>query len=484
MMRTLGVTPILLGTLFWSSPVPLEGQATPHGDVIAGNALRISLSGEMKLNLVARNRRYFKAALGDAITGAAGLPLGRSGGSTGNGGEVILDPQVTVGLQSQLADEVYAMIELETPFNVFNDTGGSNSGTGTSVTGRRFIEVEQAYVRWEDALTSGLTLKFGVQDFVKDFAGNGNPFLLDISHSESPFGNPTAGSDFGSPQSSSSGLVGSQEASGLYGRYDLGRTAIDAFYFTIAESFRENDDDVIFGSTLEHEIEAAGWNGKVGAVLYALQNDGASYMWTWGGGGSMTGMNGELKVYGEAYTQFGEYLSSQPNPPLNGRRILQRGAFAVYGGARYNFGVFGDLCPYIEASYWEISGDDNGANRKNDNWVSFENNNDTLVLEDGYYGLDIDSNYRAIKIRAGINPTEAWTVEALYAYLELQDNDGTADNTTSRHSKLGDEFDISARFRATDYLNFRLATGWVIDSKALGVRTNMSVTMVQAEVKF
>ena len=55
------------------------------GDVKPGNALRITIDGSLKLTLVSRNDDFFRAALGDAVTGAAGAPLGRSGAGGGTG---------------------------------------------------------------------------------------------------------------------------------------------------------------------------------------------------------------------------------------------------------------------------------------------------------------------------------------------------------------------------------------------------------------
>ena len=85
--------------------------------------------------------------------------------------------------------------------------------------------------------------------------------------------------------------------------------------------------------------------------------------------------------------------------------------------------------------------------------------------------------------------TDPWsgspcTFQTMYAYFELQDNNGTADNTPAKHDKLGSEVDVSITFHATDYLRFKLATGFLFDANALGVGSNINVTVFEAALSF
>ncbi len=399
-----------------------------------------------------------------------------------------------------------AIVELETPFNVLGDAGGSNTSGATGFGGsRRQLDVEQAYVQW--LFRDDFTLFVGIQDYKQDLSDSGNPFLIDVTRSESPFNNPGIGSttganvDFGSPQSASSGLVGTQEASGALLRMQQNNLSVDMFYFTINETFRKNNDDVLFGVLLENSIEGD-WVGKAGLTLNALQNDSHSYLWTFGGGFNLRGMNEALKLYGEGYGQAGTYNSNggpttgtvvgSTRPALGTRDIEQQGAFAFYGGFRFYLKQLGadhteesPSAPYLDASYWEISGDDDGADSNNSSFVSLENNNDSIVVEDGYYGLDIDTNYRAVKARIGFSPTKSTDFEFMYAWFGMQDNSaGRADNTPASHDKIGDEFDFNLYYRATEYLTFRFASGWLISPDALGLGDDINVTTISAHVRF
>jgi hypothetical protein len=448
--------------------------ATLGGDVKPLRAIRITLSGEMRLDGVYRDDDYFDAALGDAITGAPGSALGWDGSSTpSNGGDSFLMPWISIDIDTQLSQGVNALLTLETPFNEFVDNvGGSGSG--------RSLDVEQAYVRWMGAFVPDLTLVVGIQEYVVDFAGNGDPFLVDVSRSENAFSNPTAAADFGTPQSPSSGSPSSQEGAGALGEIQLGDAELDLFYFVLEETFRLEEDSAFFGAVLDYGFETRDWNGTLGILFVDMQNDPSSDVFTAGGGGHVETASGGLKFYAEGYGQFGRYLNH-----LSGfGRITQKRSFGAFGGIRYVIPGLDEMRPWIDASYWEVSGDDQGNDGENGSFVSLEGNNDTIVIEDSYYGLDIDQNYRAVKAKGGLNLTEDWSVEALYAYFELQDNsNGTSSNQTG-HDKLGEEVDLTVHFRATDYLNFRLGTGWLLDPVALGMRSTINVTVLSAEVRF
>ncbi len=452
-----------------------SGGVTLGGDVKPARAIRITLSGEMKFDGVYRNKRYFGAALGDGITGAAGTPLGWTGSATGTDGDFFMNPWVALNIDTELADGVNAMVTLETPFDAFTrNVGGSGSG--------RTLDVDQAYVQWLGAFVPDLTLVVGIQDYVVDFSGNGNPFLIDVGNAESAFSNPssTAGADFGSPQSSSAGRVGSQEAAGILGELNIGDAELDLFYFTLQETFRNDADESMFGAVIDYAFETQDWRGQAGFVFFDLQNDSSSNVWTYGGGGHLESASGDMKVYGEAYGQFGRYA----NNLMGFGRISQNRSFAVIGGIRYYVSGMEEVRPWVDFSYWEISGDDNASDKRNGNFVSLESNNDTLIMEDAYYGLDLDSNYRALKFKGGMNLTPDWSLEGSYSFFELQDNtNGTAANM-SGHDKLGDEIDIIANYRATDYLTFQFGAGWLLDAQALGVGSNISITKLTAEIRF
>ncbi|MEM7166790.1 MAG: alginate export family protein [Planctomycetota bacterium] len=464
-MRNVLVLGCLLA-LVGTSPAAAQGSV---GDVVPERAIRITVGGSIDLNLVARNEQFFRAALAGGVLDP-GTP------TTASGGDVFLDPIISLDLTVQLREGVTAVVQLETPYSEQGDAGGINTTTAGSES--RVLDVEQVFVRWEGAFDSpDLTLQVGIQDFSNDFAGTGNPFFVDVSHSENPFDSAT-----GAPPAPSSWMVGTQEASGIFTRYNAGDVDLDLFYFTIGEGLRGSTDMTLDGATLQTDSGPdtdQPWN--LGAGLYVLESDADSRLFTLGGGGSTTLMDGALKLYGEAYGQFGSYAEMSGSAG----DIDQEDAFAVFGGARFTM-LDTVYQPYIDVSYWEISGDSNTTDGNNENFVSLEGNNDTLIVEDGYYGFDIDTNYRAIKVRGGFTPAD-WDrlrVEVLYAFFELQDNNGTLGAPSSTQDKIGDELDIVVDFFATEYLTFRVATGGLFDPDALGLGDDVNSSRIEARVKF
>lgn len=469
------------------------------GDIVPEKALRITISGELRLSLVSRNERVFKAIFGPARSGQTPVPLAGTASAPrlgpgltpataltpigGTGSETILDPLIALNLDVQLADGVNAFLQLQTPYQ-FGDEGGSTPSSSVGVV-RRTLEVEQLYVNWQGAFVPELSLRLGIQEFKHDFTGNGNPFFVDVSRAETPFDNPgpnnaTNGTaDTGAPQASSGGLVHTQEAAGASALWEVGDLDLEMFYFTIGETYRKNSDRTLFGVSLSTDSDLSdemAWNAGVG--LYMMQNDSSSVVYTFGGGGAIHLMNESLKVYGEAYLQWGDY-----NHIGGAGDIDQQEAFAIYGGFRYTLpDVTGN--PYIDLSYWEISGDDDGGDTKNTAFVSLENNNDTIIVEDGLYGLDIDQNYRAIKGKVGFSPHSQIRIDALYAFFQLHENNGTYSAIGTTQDKIGDEFDVSVRYFATDYLTFRAAAGWLVDPKALGLSSDLNIVLVEARVEF
>ena len=79
---------------------------------------------------------------------------------------------------------------------------------------------------------------------------------------------------------------------------------------------------------------------------------------------------------------------------------------------------------YFEASGWFLMGDDgsatnNGRPAKNKDFMSMENNNQTLIVEGSQAGLDIDSNYFAIKAETGITLVDVVDVKLVGGLFRL-----------------------------------------------------------------
>lgn len=450
---------IVLSMLFIAADF-VVAQTSLGGDVKPGRALRLTITGDMTLSFVDRSGSFADAALGDTLGGAA-APLASGWGETADG--FFIDPIVHLGIEASVSEAVNARIVLETPFDVaVNERDGNVP-----------FSLGEAAVSWEGAFSPEFDLDFGIVDYALDFSGNGNPFLIDLGNAESAFGN--GADDTGAPQSSSAGRVQALQPAGAVGHYDLGENTLDMFIFDISPA----DSETLFGVIYGLPLDTGDYQGDLGITLINANNDSGGSLLTLGGGGHLSGSDG-MKFYGEIYWQFGDYGND-----AEGNTINQDGAYGLVAGVHYDLPEADENeAPWVDISIWDMSGDDDATDGDNSSFVSYEFNNDTIVLEDAYYGLDIDTNYTAFKVKGGMNVSQEWSVQGLYAYATLNQNNGGAASNGNNSNKIGDEFDFRATYRATDYLTFYINAGTLQNAKALGVGSGIEVISVTSEIRF
>ncbi len=510
------------------------------------HAIDLQLMGQIDMGVIQRNNAFNNAYWGPCIDGGT-QEVSRANGVTADGRRIapainsatgslfVIDPQLSVGLEATLPSNVIAMIELSTPFYVIGDEGGSTSVRKSDLTIRnyeyqRYLVVEQAYVELRDLFVqdSGMDLRLGITDYSFDFRGNGNPFLIDIQNAENPFLSPTGAQQYlivdqdgdqkWDAESANDARIdpgpfgrNSQEAVGVLVRYTTprGLVSVDGYLFDIYESYNMNRDDFITGVTATINFDEEKRYGKVAPTFLVMSNDSTAAIYTFGAGAQYYPIPDILEVYAEGYYQWGNYAK---NVDVGGAgswgarhfdEILQNKAYAFYAGLRLgsprssyedvstmstdddSLDLLGGWQPYVDCSYWEISGDDEADDSYNSNFVSLENNNLTLIAESSYWGLDIDTNYRAVRLQAGCYPLSSLHAQATYAYLEYQDNNGSVDNHTGRaKNKIGDEVDLTLTYEYSTHVKFRLGTGFLFDPRALGTSKTLNLNLFQAIVDF
>ena len=457
-----GLIAVACGVLLFATPI--DAQTSIGGDVKPKRALRLTLSGDLSLTFVDRSSSFADAALGNGVDdGQAADPLADSWGELSEG--FFIDPIFHLDLEAEVSEGVDANIRIGTPFDA----------TQNPRDGRPPLGIQEAKIRWEGAMNPDLDLDLGVVRYSMDLAGNGNPMFLSLGNSESAFDNPSVDDDNGTPQSSSAGLVDSLNPSGAVGYLDLGENSIDVLLFDLSSANNES----LFGFVYHMPLDTGDYQGNMSFTWINAKNDGGSDLFTLGGGAQVSGADG-LKFYGEAYIQNGDYGSG------NGGGSIDQDAHAFLAGVRYDIPDMNEeAAPWVDVSFWDYSGDSNAADNSNGNFVSYEFNNDTIILEDSYYGLDIDTNYRAFKVKGGMNLSPEWSIQGTFAYAVLNSNSGAlASNPSNNNKKLGDEFDVRATYRATDYLTFHINAGTLQNAKALGVGSGIEVITLTSEVRF
>ena len=508
-----------------TAAVVLAARSGAAQTTVQTSKANVTFSGHLDLTEVYRSGEYFTATKGDAtpantganpfidpgltnaerVSGVTVLP----GVQRPHASEFYMDPNLSLKFAVEVERQVRGVIELRTPF-VNPDAGGKNTTPGVGFFAgfqNRVLEVKQLYAEVDELFSpgekepgSGLLLRAGIQDFKKDLRGDGNSFIIDVSGSEHPFDSgPT-----GAPMRYSAGFADSTEAAGGYARYRVSVLDVDAWIFNLDEGFNAPSigaaprRNLYFwgGSTdIYFDSERKRW-GKAFLTVFDLMNQGNAHLVTEGGGVVVRPIHTDevevLDLFGEIYFQQGSY-AKHVTLPTGITRIKQQDAYALNFGAEVRLpGLhLGEkkFVPYAEVSYVQVSGDDNALDDKNSNFVSLENNNRTVVVENGYYGYDIDTNYRGPRVAFGAN-VGRFSVEALYAYFELVENGGNSvsgggsSGPPSKSNKIGDEIDLSLGYEYSANLHLRLSNGWLLDSAALGQVAATQITLFQVFLDF
>lgn len=472
------------------------------GNVTTKKSQGITISGEIRLDAIFQDRESV-----GIIYNAPGLAPGNPPGSA-----TFVDPRITLNLDVLLARQVSAFLQLRTPPYLKDDFGAvpelEDSAGDTTEYPSRILEVREAYLLIKEFRVPELSVCLGVQNIRYDFTGSGNAFFLGIGECESPF--PPAGGGFFNTMSATRdfelwtpGRTGTIEAGGIKVTYRKKAEAmmcefsLDAFFAITMEGRKDismgppktgDDDQDISGAILTLWVpEAKEPKGSISFLLVSSAYGRDGRIWTYGSGGKFK-CSKDFEIFAEAYGQGGKFYDSfdplSPPPGLFNLSTragdIKQLAFAGYGGGRYTFPDT-PWQPFVEASYWWVSGDRDNTDRRQQNFLSYEDVNDALIIEDGLYGFDIDTNYEAIKCKAGFKPGKDWELSALYGSFSRARDRRAPD-------KLGDEFDFNLRWDYTEDTTFKARLGFLTDSdyitEATGHAKVFSIVAFEAVLRF
>lgn len=470
----------------------------------------ITVGGDMEFHGTFRNRDLLNV---NNVSPGVGLGnrarRARVGGlADRNESAFYVFPTVGLALHAKLAQQVYGHIRMQTaPHGFYDANPGFSDDLGTAF---RHVGVETASVTLDEFLlpSRALSVTVGVQPFALDLRGDGNAFLVDVRQSEdawrgaalndtggaavgvggvtggtSAFGsrNGTGNAADGTGPGSTTGLAGSQEAGGVLVRYGVETMEAQGFFFTVSESRDQGNDTELYGGNLDLKM---GDRGTVRGVLAMFRRDTAQ-IYNLGGGADLYLMRadaGLFEIFGEGYAQRGDFLRNAAD--LGGRDVRQS-SWAFNSGARY--GIEGSsLKPWVEGGYTYVLGDVNPNDNSNRDFVSYEDNDLSLIVEENDYGLDVDSNYQAMRGIAGFRWD--WVADdaipddvgarVSYHYFELARNGGGV-------RKIGDEIDARLDWMYSENLTVGFAAGWLFDIESLaGFNRELHTSQVFVKLDF
>lgn len=441
---------------------PADDNSLPDATrrVYAQRSAYVKLFGNFGLDIASRSRY-----LEDRLTG---VPEEAT----------IYNPNVMVGLLFFDKQDVKALLKLETPQNYIDDFGNDIP---------RLFAIREVYVELASLFPDvfgeeALKLKIGVQDVMWKLRDNVDygSFFMDVSNSGDPFwpgmipgGALATRADWGvwdttsrvtNPgyfEFSDPGLASSKEFGGCRFTYDqVKKTGVklDLLFGVTRETRQLNEDKSLEAAVFSYKFPKD--QGKILTYLTMFSNNPSSRVWSLGAGFHMYADN-SVEVFTEMVGQAGRFLEDytdtgdQPNNLGALGRDIEQLAFGGYWGFRYtNYALMG---LYIEASYWYLSGDDDQTNARQQNFLSYENVDDTMIIEDDNYGLDVDTNYQACKVRTGwvVSQKRKMYIDFLYGYFQRSRDDAIGD-------RIGQEVDVKFKWNYTESCSFMLggAEAW------------------------
>jgi hypothetical protein len=429
-----------------------EPQMSEEGSVAGAGTLRfnedrttryLTLSGALGVSYIFRDKFFSSAALGNNYT---------------DFDADFFDPRITLNLTVQMEKNIRGVLELQNEERdaILHRTSLGNHYITNRAPGNEFrLQVEKAYIEVAQFLTTGLTFKGGIIPFKRALRANGESFFIDLGEAESPFSTRA--------DTHAAGVVTTWQPIQQVQFY------ADAFYLVTAESSFRRQDETVAGINIDLDMtkEARGDDEsridipRFFNLLFAvIQSGSKTVIWNFGGGFSYF-FSGDpqtylIEIYSELLFQFGEYAGKNRAPAFT-LRDQQHLALGTYGGFKFAYQA-SPFKPFLDVSAWYISGDDDDPSaKKNRDLVTYENIRSTLIMEENDYGLDVDSNYWAVKIEGGVSLTpllkEEVRLKLLYAHFE------TIDAPPHRTHRLGEEIDVRLSWEYSSDLSFALNTG-------------------------
>ena len=422
-MKKIGL--LLVAVAFVIAAVNLLNAGQVVTDQSATGAKQIKVSGEMEIPMVSRD-----TGVNSVLDGVA------------ERGDTLWSPLITLNLEAALGDKITGFIQLQ------NRRLEAGVGTAANVDflGGTNLEpaIKQALVKLEKFIVQDLTFTYGLQNLKTALRDGEGAFFLDTGYASATGGFLTE---------PNAGVWNRAKADGEFGglRFDYGSLKNSnyqgmLFVGKIAETAtgQIHDDTSLNGAVVWYKL---GDEKIINLLLTQLNNaENGMKIQTVGLGANYNGAMPNLGAYAEYYNQTGDAAAG-----------VKQSASAYRVGAKYD--VQHSLKPYVDLSYWFLSG---GGTTKNNNFISLENVKSTMILEDEVFGLDLDSNYTAIKLETGVTTKvdldkdgspEDVKVKLLFGQFTLSDQPA---GMTGVDDSLGTEVDLVVTLQYNPSVSFTL----------------------------
>ncbi len=323
-----------------------------------------------------------------------------------------------------------------------------------------------------DLFMPGMSVTVGIPDWSYDIRGRGSALVFAPRRSATftrnidSLGDPTS-EEIGEARLVEAGFPDELMPAGAVVVYNVGPWHLDLVILpAVVEEGAPTTDEAMYAFDIMFKLDEAG--SRIGAILaanaFASNNsvapdslDQETALITIGFSVDLRDflLKG-LEVYGEFYLQTGDagqvvVGAAEESIQANGR--------AAQIGFEYNHVVGNPMPVWFGANltYYSGDGDDFAENDDNvDRFASYESVNDLIILESMYYGYDVDSNYRVIKLNAGARFTVSrendLRVDVLLGIARQNEDSNFG---TSTEDALGNEVDVRVVLDLTKQVQFK-----------------------------
>ncbi len=423
------------------------------------DTLKFRVSGRINMDYVQRDSALTIMSNMDVVNG------------TGDNNSINdVEGSVMIRFDAELTEKISAVVEIgrqrTDDFGVvpFLGDGGDVDGD---------ITLREAHLKVADFLSQGVTVKMGILDWSFDARGRGGALAFDPHNSQLMSRNGFNGQDSTDGAGGMTTRYGVSTATdleplGMHLAYNSGQVTVELVLMPVVEeNGRASLDEALYALDFWYNLEQqVGKGSRIGAILAlvnvpdigALTGSGDQFI-TFGAAANLA-FQGGIEVFGEFYLQSGVVGRDGAENELDAAGQ----AFKV--GGRWTGS--GDNKMWLEVSFTMLSGDDDGTDEEVNSFMSYESVNDFLIVEDVYFGLDVDTNLTAFKIMGGTS----FGVAGGKDNLELQVGIGffttsedvvKTNDAAEEDDALGTEIDVKAKYhlskQASLNLNFGVLTG-------------------------
>lgn len=425
------------------------------------DTLKITVSGDIVLDYVWRDGPL--AAYTTRIDSTPGRPRN----------ENTFEGELAIQLDVELNNQVSAVIQIGR--ERVDTIGGPNFlAFNGEIQFLENIVIRELRVNLKEFLAPEVSLQVGIPTWSFDVRGRGNAFAFDPRHAQSIARNAGTTEDrviAVPPINDFENRCGQPDELDPVGgvlTYATKELTLDFVALPmVIEGGSTGDDEALYAVDVWFNLDSVGLGkgSRVGGILALSTFEGSNTrLFTLGGGASLKEIIPGLELYGEVYFQFGNAGKS-----TNLARDADAQGLGLQVGAQYSFG--GDLNPWVGVNLTMISGDDDDDTDDDsvDRFLSYENINDLLIVEDMYFGLDWDTNYFALKFSGGLafslggqkNNIEVSAILGLCRTMEDVQIAGNGED------KLGTELDVKLKWNITRQASLQAAVGLLFGSDLL-----------------